>query len=80
MHLWQPSGNRPNKPKMVGEKRRKGTINRKRDQTMNNNQKRVIRKKKNELTTPLKATPPTNMLPEQQSTLPFHNSAACEYY
>nr|XP_012217911.1 PREDICTED: LOW QUALITY PROTEIN: mediator of RNA polymerase II transcription subunit 15-like [Linepithema humile] len=78
VHLWQPSGNRPNKPKMAGEKRKKSG-NKKRDPTMNI-QKRIARKKKNDEPAPLKATPPpTNMMPEQ-SALPFHNPGTMANY
>lgn len=74
VHLWQPSGNRPNKPKISGEKKRKSFANnKKRDQMMSSNQKRVARKKKHDEPPTLKtAPPPPNMIPEQ-SALPFHN-------
>lgn len=72
VHLWQPSGNRPNKPKMPSEKKKKGG-DKKRNQIINNSQKRVARKKKSNEPPPPKTIPPsTNILPEQ-STLSFHN-------
>lgn len=73
VHLWQPSGNRPNKPKMPGEKKKKGAGNKRRDQITNSSQKRIARKKKNdEPSTSKPAPPPTNIIPEQ-TVLPFHN-------
>jgi len=73
VHLWQPSGNRPNKPKMPGEKKRKNIGSKKRDQTMNSNQKRITRRKKNDESESLKTAPlPTNVIPEQPG-LSFHN-------
>lgn len=73
VHLWQPSGNRPNKPKMPGEKKRKGG-DKKRSHMTSNSQKRVARKKKSSAPPPPpKATPPpANIMPEQ-SALSFHN-------
>lgn len=73
VHLWQPSGNRPNKPKMPGEKKRKSS-DKKRNQIMNNSQKRIMRKKKSiEPPPPPKASsPPANIIQEQPA-LPFHN-------
>ncbi|XP_011253321.1 uncharacterized protein LOC105249501 [Camponotus floridanus] len=79
VHLWQPSGNRPNKPKMPGEKKKKSTGNKKRDQITNNSQKRIARKKKNDESSTLKpAPPPANMIPEQ-TVLPFHNPGNMNY-
>lgn len=73
VHLWQPSGNRPNKPKIPGEKKKKGSNNKRRDQVTSSSQKRVARKKKNEEPSTSKpAPPPANMIPEQ-TVLPFHN-------
>ncbi|KAM0731248.1 hypothetical protein ACS0PU_002308 [Formica fusca] len=73
VHLWQPSGNRPNKPKMPGEKKKKGAGNKRRDQITNSSQKRIARKKKNdEPSTSKPAPPPANIIPEQ-TVLPFHN-------
>lgn len=72
VHLWQPSGNRPNKPKMPGEKKKKGG-DKKRNQIANNSQKRIARKKKSNEPPPPKTTPPpANIIPEQ-SALSFHN-------
>ncbi|EGI61875.1 hypothetical protein G5I_09776 [Acromyrmex echinatior] len=73
VHLWQPSGNRPNKPKMPGEKKKKSS-DKKRNQIMNNSQKRIMRKKKsNEPPPPPKAnSPPANII-QEQPPLPFHN-------
>jgi len=76
--LWQPSGNRPNKPKMPVEKKKKSGDKKRNQETlvihvMNNGQKRVVRKKKINEPPPLKTTPPpANIIPEQ-SALPFHN-------
>ncbi|EFN79107.1 histone-lysine N-methyltransferase 2D isoform X2 [Harpegnathos saltator] len=80
VHLWQPSGNRPNKPKMPGDKKKKGTGGKKRDSTTNSGQKqRIVRKKKND-SAPLKTTPPpANMMPEQP-TLSFHNPGTMTNY
>ncbi|XP_014473665.1 PREDICTED: mediator of RNA polymerase II transcription subunit 15-like isoform X2 [Dinoponera quadriceps] len=81
VHLWQPSGNRPNKPKMPGEKKKKGAGGKKRDQTTNGSQKqRLARKKKSESSITLKTTPPpANMLPEQPA-LSFHNPGTMTVY
>ncbi|KMQ93803.1 af4 fmr2 family member 4-like protein [Lasius niger] len=80
VHLWQPSGNRPNKPKMPGEKKRKSAGNKRRDQITNSSQKRVARKKKNDVEpSALKTAPaPANMIPEQ-TPLSFHNPGNMNY-
>lgn len=78
VHLWQPSGNRPNKPKMPGEKKKKGG-DKKRNQIINNSQKRVTRKKKSNQPPPSKTTPPpANVIPEQPA-LSFHNPGNSKY-
>lgn len=74
VHLWQPSGNRPNKPKLPGEKRRKSNGNRKRNQALSNAKKRsTIRRKKTESATVKIVSPPTNMMSEQTAVVSFHN-------
>lgn len=80
VHLWQPSGNRPNKPKIPGEKKKKGTgNNKKRDQTTNSSQKRVARKKKNAESIPPKSIPPLANIMSEQPALSFHNPGTSEY-
>ncbi|KAG7199509.1 hypothetical protein KM043_014128 [Ampulex compressa] len=79
VHLWQPSGNRPNKPKTPGEKKKKSGSNKKRDSGISKTPKRTQKKKKAEVA-PLKfVPPPANMLPEQP-TLTFHNPGAMANY
>ncbi|RLU21285.1 hypothetical protein DMN91_005658 [Ooceraea biroi] len=81
VHLWQPSGNRPNKPKMPGEKKKKGTGSKKRDQAINSNQNRVTRRKKNAESAPLKAiSPPAGVMFEEPPQLSFHNPGAMANY
>lgn len=78
VHLWQPSGNRPNKPKMPGEKKRKGG-DKKRNQVsiLKSSQKRVTRKKKsNEPPPPKRAPSPECILPEP---LEYHNPENSKY-
>ncbi|KAK2578581.1 hypothetical protein KPH14_012014 [Odynerus spinipes] len=78
VHLWQPSGNRLNKPKTPGDKKKKSSGNKKRDQSTNNVQKRISRKKKTD-PSPLKVVPPpANMVPEQ-APMPFHNPTMPNY-
>ncbi|KAL0132286.1 hypothetical protein PUN28_000222 [Cardiocondyla obscurior] len=80
VHLWQPSGNRPNKPKLPGEKKRKSGDKKRNQGNVNNSQKRVARKKKINEPPPPKATPPpANIIPEQ-SALPFHNPESMGSY
>lgn len=76
VHLWQPSGNRPNKPKLPGEKKKKTNNNKKRDQISNNTQKRPIRKRKIESITMKMVSPSTNMISEQTTTLSYHNGTS----
>lgn len=59
---------------MPGEKKRKSAGNKRRDQITNSSQKRVARKKKNDVEpSALKTAPaPANMIPEQ-TPLSFHN-------
>ncbi|XP_035736694.1 mediator of RNA polymerase II transcription subunit 15-like [Vespa mandarinia] len=79
VHLWQPSGNRLNKPKTSGDKKKKSSDNKKRDHLTNNIQKRISRKKKID-SSPLKVVPPpANMVPEQ-APMPFHNPATMPNY
>ncbi|XP_076282622.1 uncharacterized protein LOC143210050 [Lasioglossum baleicum] len=79
VHLWQPSGNRPNKPKIPGERKKKSTGNKKRDQTSSNTQKRIsTKKKKIDCATTKMIAPPANIVPEQP--LPFHNPTTMANY
>ncbi|XP_076172725.1 uncharacterized protein LOC143149331 isoform X2 [Ptiloglossa arizonensis] len=81
VHLWQPSGNRPNKPKMLGEKKKKSNSNKKRDQATKNTSKRLSSKKRRTESTTLKIVPPSaNIIPEQSTVLPFHNPATMANY
>lgn len=74
VHLWQPSGNRPNKPKPPGEKKKKSSNNKKRDQASNNTQKRLSTRKRKPEAVPVKmVSPPANIMSEQTTTLSFHN-------
>lgn len=74
VHLWQPSGNRPNKPKLPGEKKKKSSNNKKRDQASNNTQKRLSTRKRKPEAVPVKmVSPPANIMSEQTTTLSFHN-------
>lgn len=79
VHLWQPSGNRPNKPKLPGEKKKKTNNNKKRDQISNNTQKRPIRKRKIESITMKMVSPSINMISEQTTTLSYHNGTMANY-
>ncbi|XP_016920521.2 AF4/FMR2 family member lilli isoform X2 [Apis cerana] len=76
VHLWQPSGNRPNKPKLPGEKKKKTNNNKKRDQISNNTQKRPTRKRKTESIAMKMVSPSTNMISEQTTTLSYHNGTS----
>ncbi|XP_066603286.1 uncharacterized protein [Prorops nasuta] len=81
VHLWQPSGNRPNKPKASGEKKKKSTIPKK-DLPMPTNTHKKNSKKKNifqekDSSSPKVISPPVNMITEQQPTMQFHNSTSC---
>ncbi|XP_043263111.1 uncharacterized protein LOC122403576 [Colletes gigas] len=81
VHLWQPSGNRPNKPKMLGEKKKKSNGNKKRDQASRNTPKRLSSKRRRTESAAVKIVPPpTNMIPEQSTALPFHNPATMANY
>ncbi|KZC07450.1 hypothetical protein WN55_09443 [Dufourea novaeangliae] len=80
VHLWQPSGNRPNKPKIPGEKRKRPSGNKKRDQSSNTQKRVSTRKKKNESTGAKLIAQPTNMVSEQSTALPFHNSTTMANY
>ncbi|XP_043787078.1 AF4/FMR2 family member lilli-like isoform X2 [Apis laboriosa] len=76
VHLWQPSGNRPNKPKLLGEKKKKTNNNKKRDQMSNNTQKRPTRKRKTESIAMKMVSPSTNLISEQTTTLSYHNGTS----
>ncbi|XP_048265278.1 uncharacterized protein LOC100649967 isoform X1 [Bombus terrestris] len=81
VHLWQPSGNRPNKPKLPGEKKKKSSNNKKRDQASNNTQKRLSTRKRKPEAVPVKmVSPPANIMSEQTTTLSFHNSGTMANY
>ncbi|XP_053979754.1 uncharacterized protein LOC128876937 isoform X1 [Hylaeus volcanicus] len=81
VHLWQPSGNRPNKPKMLGEKKKKSNGNRKRDQGSRNTPKRLSSKRRRTESISVKSVSPSaNMIPEQPTVLPFHNPATMANY
>lgn len=80
VHLWQPSGNRPNKPKIPGERKKKSGGNKKRDQSTSSNLKRIPKKKKNEPAMMKIVPPPANMIPEQSTALPFHNPGTMANY
>nr|XP_033331449.1 uncharacterized protein LOC117223331 [Megalopta genalis] len=78
VHLWQPSGNRPNKPKIPGERKKKSS-NKKRDQTLCNTQKRIpTKKRKIDCATTKMVAPPSSMVPEQPLT--FHNPTTMANY
>ncbi|XP_046736220.1 AF4/FMR2 family member lilli-like [Diprion similis] len=78
VHLWQPSGNRPNKPKLPGEKKKKSSGDKKYKQSTNETIKRASRKKKVE-PAPLKVIPqPANMITEQ-NTMQFHEPPMATY-
>lgn len=76
VHLWQPSGNRPNKPKMPGERKKKSCSDRKYKST-GETTKRAPRKKKVESAQLKMVPPPANMIIEH-NPMQFHNPA-CEY-
>lgn len=78
VHLWKPSGNRPNKLKLPGEKRRRMRSNKKRDDD-DNVQKRP-KKRKSEPVLVKMDPPPTSMIPEQPVTLTFHNPGTVTSY
>ncbi|CAL7942839.1 unnamed protein product [Xylocopa violacea] len=83
VHLWQPSGNRPNKPKLLGEKKKKANNIKKRGQTSNGAQKRLSTRKRKFESASMKMVPPSvNIIPEQPvgTTLPFHNSGTMANY
>ncbi|XP_014605685.1 PREDICTED: actin cytoskeleton-regulatory complex protein PAN1-like [Polistes canadensis] len=78
VHLWQASGNRLNKSKTPGDKKKKSSDNKKRDHSTSNIQKRISRKKKSD-PVPLKVVPPpANMVPEP-APMPFHNPTMPNY-
>lgn len=79
VHLWQPSGNRPNKPKLSTEKRNKSSGVKKRVSSSGAGSKRVHEKKKNtESSQPKIIPPPTNMIPEPAS-MQFHDNGTREF-
>ena len=91
VHLWQPSGNRPNKSKISGEKKKRSSGNRKRNHGSSNTQKRLPSncKRKKVESTPVKMTvlppvpavpPPANIISEQSATLTFHNPGTMANY
>ncbi|XP_017764711.1 PREDICTED: uncharacterized protein LOC108554080 isoform X2 [Eufriesea mexicana] len=81
VHLWQPSGNRPNKPKLSGERKKKSCNNKKRDQVSSNSQKLLfVTKIKAETALVKMVSPPINMISEQTTALPFHNSGTMANY
>ncbi|CAK9832095.1 hypothetical protein ANTRET_LOCUS8979 [Anthophora retusa] len=82
VHLWQPSGNRPNKPKLPGERKKKSGSNKKRDQASNSPQKRLSNRKRKLESASVKVAvpPPASMIPEQSATLTFHNPGTMANY
>ncbi|XP_003706915.2 uncharacterized protein LOC100876218 [Megachile rotundata] len=81
VHLWQPSGNRPNKPKIPGEKKKRSGSGKRRDQSSSSIQRRSSTRKKKLEPNPMKTVPPpADILPEQSAALPFHNPATMANY
>ncbi|XP_011869461.1 PREDICTED: heat shock protein DDB_G0288861-like [Vollenhovia emeryi] len=79
VHLWQPSGNRPNKPKIPVEKKKKSG-DKKRHHVTNSGQKRVARKKKSSEPPPPKTTPPPASIIPEQPAISFHNPESMASY
>lgn len=81
VHLWQPSGNRPNKSKMPGERRKRLNGNKNRDHASSNTQKRPSTKKRKTESTSVKMIPPSaNIMSEESNTLAFHNPGTMVNY
>ena len=81
VHLWQPSGNRPNKPKIPSERKKKLGSSKRRDQSSSSMQRRSSTRKKKLESNPIKTVPPTaDILPEQSTVLPFHDPATMANY
>lgn len=88
VHLWQPSGNRVNKPKQMTDKKKKTVVKKKKEKTNNiistSTKKYSPKNKKFETTkipsistvqVPSSLTTSVNIIPEQNS-MQFHNPEA----
>lgn len=76
VHLWQPSGNRPNKPKPKNEKRKKSSPEKKRSAPSSTMPKKSQQKKKSvEMEEPkIVESPLAIVAPAMQ----FHDNGPCE--
>ncbi|XP_033218640.1 uncharacterized protein LOC117174076 isoform X3 [Belonocnema kinseyi] len=72
VHLWQPSGNRSKKLKLLADKKKKLPVTEKQDDVCDDSQKRSDRKKKVE-NLPLKTVPPPANMIHEESSMQFQN-------
>ena len=89
VHLWQPSGNRPNKPKLPTEKKNKSSssssIRKKRISPSVNSPPQRIRftsRKNKTIESKIVQPPPASIVPavqQQQQHQEFHDGIACKF-
>ncbi|KAK0090894.1 hypothetical protein PV325_000060 [Microctonus aethiopoides] len=80
VHLWQPSGNRPNKPKLHSEKKKRSSRSGKKSTA--STVKRITRKKKtdNETEQQQKIVPPSASIVPEPNPIQYHDPGALTNY